>query len=380
MKKVFIIQNIIPNYREPVFKKLAEKLDLTVFYSNLSSKAKSRSFVQKKEFTGFKTELLTSLNIRGRVYQFSFLKHIIGKKPDVVIAQNFGHLDMLLALILCKILALDFYWWRGGAPYIGKDKPLTGTISKLFGEKDPRILISKLATGMFVYTKYAKTYLQQKGFKCKIIVAPNSPDTNNFVKLKKKYQENPVLINDLKNKCSPNGEKVMLLVGRLDKTRRTNDLIKAFHQIIQQNSNVSLVIVGGGSERAKNEQEVKKLGLKNVYFEGAIYDDELLAKYYMISDFFITPGVASMAIKIAMLFGLPVITANYGLEVHVIKNSVNGYVYPIGEFKHISNLIIHLINDSDSYCRISSNAIKTIENDVNINRMTEAFVKEIYKK
>lgn len=379
MKKVFIIQNIIPNYREPVFRKLAKKLDLTVFYSSLSSKARSRSFVQKNKFTDFKTVLLPSLNFRNRVYQFTFLKHIVMKRPDAVIAQNFGHLDMLLALLLCRILVVDFYWWRGGVPYIDKDEPLKGIVSKLFGEKDPRMLISKLATGMFVYTKYAKTYFEHKGFKCKIVVTPNSPDTNNFLRLKRKFQENPDLLNDFKNRFSPNGEYVILLVGRLDKTRRTSDLIQAYQNIMLECPNVSLVIVGDGSERPKNEQEVQKLGLNNVYFEGAIYDDELLAKYYMVSDFFITPGVASMAIKIAMLFGIPVITADYGLEVHVIKNSINGYVYPIGEFKQISNLVKHLINDRQSYARISSNAIETIEKDVNINKMTEAFVNEIYQ-
>ena len=379
MKKVFIIQNIIPNYREPVFRKLAKKLDLTVFYSSLSSKAKSRSFVQKNEFTGFKAVLLTSLNFRNRVYQFTFLKHIMLKRPDVVIAQNFGHLDMLLALILCKILALDFYWWRGGVPYIHRDKPKKGIVSKLLGEKDPRILLSKLATGMFVYTKYAKIYLENKGFKCKIVVTPNSPDTNNFLRLKKNFQENPVLLDEFINKFSPNGEKIILLVGRLYKTRRTRDLIQAYQNIMLECPNVSLVIVGDGSERAKNEQKVKELGLKNVHFEGAIYDDELLAKYYMVSDFFVTPGVASMAIKIAMLFGIPVITADYGLEVHVVKDGINGYVYPMGEFKQISNLVKHLIKDQLTYSKISNNAIETIENDVNINKMTEAFVKEIHQ-
>ena len=191
------------------------------------------------------------------------------------------------------------------------------------------------------------------------------------------FQNSQNLLQDFKLKFSPNGEHVILLVGRLDKTRRTSDLIQAYNQIIQHYPNVSLVIVGDGSERTKNEQEIQKLGLKNVYFEGAIYDDELLAKYYMVSDFFVTPGVASMAIKIAMLFGIPVITADYGLEVHVIKDGINGYVYPIGEFKQISNRIKHLINDQLSYSKISNNALETIKKDVNINKMTEAFVKEI---
>ena len=377
MKKVFIIQNIIPNYREPVFRKIAKNLDLTVFYSKLSREAKSKSFVQKNKFNGFKTILLPSLSFRNGVYQFSFLKHVFLKRPDAVISQNLGHLDMLLALILCKILVIDFYWWNGGVPYLNKDEPLKGSISKLFGDKDPRILLSKCATGIFVYSDHAKMYFEKKGYKNKIIVAPNSPDTNNFFKIKEMFQNSQNLLQDFKLKFSPNGEHVILLVGRLDKTRRTSDLIQAYNQIIQHYPNVSLVIVGDGSERTKNEQEIQKLGLKNVYFEGAIYDDELLAKYYMVSDFFVTPGVASMAIKIAMLFGIPVITADYGLEVHVIKEGINGYVYPIGEFKQISNLIKHLINDQLSYSKISNNALETIKKDVNINKMTEAFVKEI---
>ena len=159
------------------------------------------------------------------------------------------------------------------------------------------------------------------------------------------------MLEDFKLKFSPNGERVILLVGRLDTTRRTNDLIQAYHSIRQEFSNVSLVIVGDGSEKANNGKEVQRLGLKNVYFEGAIYDDELLAKYFMISDFFVTPGVASMAIKIAMLFGVPVITADYGLEVHAVKNGVNGYIYTLGDYKQISNHIKSLINDPSSYLK-----------------------------
>ena len=375
MKKIFIIQNIIPNYREPVFKILAQSIDLTVFYSRLSRKAKSRSFVQNKKFSGFKTILLPSLNFRNSVYQFAFLKYIFIKRPDAVIAQNLGHLDMLLALILCKMLVIDFYWWNGGVPYINKDEYQKGVISKLFGDKDPRILLSKLATGMLVYSEHAKTYFEKKGYKNKIFVAPNSPDTNNFFKLKEKFNDFPGLLEDFKLKFSPNGERVILLVGRLDTTRRTNDLIQAYHSIRQEFSNVSLVIVGDGSEKANNEKEVQRLGLKNVYFEGAIYDDKLLAKYFMISDFFVTPGVASMAIKIAMLFGVPVITADYGLEVHAVKNGVNGYVYSLGDYKQISNHIKSLINNPSSYSKISNNAVKTIEKEININTMTEAFLK-----
>ena len=45
-------------------------------------------------------------------------------------------------------------------------------------------------------------------------------------------------------------------------------------------------------------------------------------KYYLLSDIFVTPGVASMALKMAMTLGKPVITVDYGLEVHDIEDGV----------------------------------------------------------
>tara|TARA_B100001939_G_scaffold323983_1_gene315607 strand:- start:146 stop:1288 length:1143 start_codon:yes stop_codon:yes gene_type:complete len=374
MQKVFIIQDIIPNYREPFFRDLAKEIDLTVFYSKLSKSAKSKSFVQKDKFTDFKNVLIPSFSFRNRVYQFSFLKHILISRPSVVIAQNLGHLDMLLALILCKLLSIDFYWWNGGIPYTKNDEMHSGFISKLFGNNDPRILLSKFATGMLVYSNHAKNYFKNKGYNNRIIVAPNSPDTNNFFKLKKKFSKSPDLLLDYKNKFSPNGEKIILLLGRLDKTRRTNDLIKAFQILRKDELSISLVIVGDGSEKEANQKLVKKLGLKNVYFEGAIYEDELLSKYYMICDFFVTPGVCSMAIKISMLFGVPVITADYGLEVHAVQHGVNGYVYQLGNYKKIAFHIKHLIKDQKIYSKISKNSVETIEKHININKMIKSFL------
>lgn len=378
MKKVFVLQNIIPNYREEVFRLLAGNVDLTVFYSQLSKVDKSKSFVQKDKFEGFKYELVHSINWRGRVYQFSVLKRLIFQKPDVFIAQNLGQFDMLVALTLCKLLGINFYWWHGGTPHIDGSEETRGIVKLILGKRDPREYVSKFSDGIFVYSEHAKAFFERKGFR-NCIVASNSPDTNKFISLKEQQRRNPDILSELRKRFSPNDEKVILLLGRLDSTRRTDDLIHAYAEIIRdRGSGFSLVIIGDGSERKICEAMCFDLNLPNVHFEGAIYDDDSLASYFGVADFFVTPGVASMAIKIAMTFGVPVITADYGLEVHIIKHAFNGYVYPIGEYFFIRETVLYLTSHTEKYRFISENAELTISTTANINKMIEGFLKGIY--
>lgn len=378
MKKVYVAQNIIPNYREVVFHRLGNSVDLTVFYSTLSKIDVSKGFIQKENFDVFKSEIVPSFTFRRRVYQFSVLKKLLFQRPDVLIAQNLGQLDMIIALFLCKVLRVKFYWWHGGTPFIDGRDEVRGLVKFMLGNRDPREYLSKYADGVFVYSEHAKTFFERKGYR-NCIVAPNSPNTNKFVAIRDQQRCNPHGLNELKSRFAPNGEKIILLLGRLDISRRTEDLIRAFAEILREGGeNFSLVIIGDGSERRPCEALCSELQLSKVYFEGAIYDDDTLAGYFGVADFFVTPGVASMAIKIAMTFGVPVITADYGLEVHVIREGINGFVYPIGEYSSITEIVLNLSENPAEYSLISKNAELTIARSVNLDKMIEGFLKGIY--
>lgn len=376
MRRVFIIQNIIPNYREPVFSGLSRSVDLTVFYSELSSKARKSNFVQKKVFESFKSNKLQSFSFRGRVYQFSILRQVILYRPEAIVAQNMGQFDMLALLILCKILSIEIFWWQGGTPYV-KDRKLyakKGFVKFLLGDLDPRWFLSKQATGMFVYTEHARNFFAQRGFRIKdIIVAPNSPDTNTLLKFKSFNSSNPEVLDSLKSEIGTNDRKVIFLLGRLDETRRVFDLIEAAKILNEKSDKFFLLIVGEGQYKEPCQHLCMNYGLKNIHFAGAVYDDRLLSRYFMISDFFVTPGVASMAIKMAMTFEVPVITANYGLEVHDVENGITGFVYDLGDYNKIVELIEFLANREDLRRDITKRALRKIEKTININRMVESF-------
>ncbi|HVZ11520.1 MAG TPA: glycosyltransferase family 4 protein [Patescibacteria group bacterium] len=122
-----------------------------------------------------------------------------------------------------------------------------------------------------------------------IEIVPNGVSANFFMKrsAKRKYSR-------------------FLYVGRLAHQKNIVKLIEIFSKI---KSDVSLDVVGEGSERSNIESKIKELGLKNVSLHGERKGRDLL-KFYKRSDFYITASKkegASLAMLEAMAASLVVI-------------------------------------------------------------------------
>lgn len=112
----------------------------------------------------------------------------------------------------------------------------------------------------------------------------------------------------------------LLFVGRLSVQKRPERLIEALNLV---KASVTLTIVGEGEDRAKHEALVLKLGLKNVLFRGALYNQDLL-EAYRSSDVFVLPsdreGMPLVLLE-AMAAGLPVIGSDV-LGIHELIKDV----------------------------------------------------------
>lgn len=103
------------------------------------------------------------------------------------------------------------------------------------------------------------------------------------------YEEIPMI--DLTDK-----KHAVLYVGRLDKRKRVNLLIRSFERLIKKRDDVELLIGGTGDEQQELNQLVSELGLENnVRFIGHI-PEESLASHYKSADVFVTPGWMSYGI------------------------------------------------------------------------------------
>ena len=98
--KVFLLQDIIPNYRVPVFQRLAglAHVDLTVFFGKPSKNRQKENLKNAEQLIGFKSVRIPLFELKKSSCQIAFLKHIISKRPDVVISGRLGAWDGLLFL------------------------------------------------------------------------------------------------------------------------------------------------------------------------------------------------------------------------------------------------------------------------------------------
>lgn len=103
------------------------------------------------------------------------------------------------------------------------------------------------------------------------------------------------------------GDRVNLLfVGRLSVQKRPERLIEALSML--KSTSVFLDVVGDGEDRAKLEQLVDRLNLKNIKFHGALHGSDLLEIYKKANVFVLPSDREGMPLVLleAMAAGLPV--------------------------------------------------------------------------
>ena len=383
-KKVFLLQEIIPSYRVPVFRRIAEikGVDLTVFFSSPSREKRENNLQNAVDLSSLKSVKLPLFSVGRFVWQFTFLRYILLDKPDVVIVGQAGRFDSLLFLLFCRLNGVRFLWFLGGVPYKDKKKidadRNRGLINHIFGAKNPRRWLINRADGMIVYSDHAKKYFMSLGFSgYRIWVAHNSPDTDALQKYEQEFEDCPDAVTSFRQKLAPDSEKIIFLLGRLNQGRKADFLIHAINKVQKNFPAVKLVIVGDGDQRKSLEMLAASLGV-NAFFAGAIYDERYLTKYFKVCDVFCVPGASSLAVKMAMLFGKPVISVDYGLEMHVVEDGVNGLIFPDGDLSALVRALLKLLQDNNEAVEMGVAARNTIISKVNVNVMVENFNKAIF--
>jgi len=384
VKTVFLAQDIIPSYRVPVFRRLAAVpgVDLTVFYSRPTREMQQEGLRNAADLTGFRAVPLGLLEVGRHAWQPGLLWQVIRDRPDVLIAGQAGRLDVLLTFLIGQWLGVRVLWFLGGVPYTDpgqiRQYAARGRLRRWLGRANPRDWLVARADGLIVYSEHARGFYASQGVPARQIwVAPNSPDSDALETYGREWARQPDLLAAERHRLSPAGRPILFLLGRLNEARKVDTLLRALARVRSTGLTCSLVIVGDGSERNALEGLVARLGLPEVHFEGPIYDERELARYFLLCDLFVTPGVASMAIKMAMAFGKPVITVDYGLEVHDIVDGVNGFVFPMDDDGALAARIRQVLGSRELRRTMGVEALRTIRERVNISRMIKAFERAI---
>lgn len=131
----------------------------------------------------------------------------------------------------------------------------------------------------------------------------------------KKYQHK-------RHENQDNSKKTILYIGRLEKRKGINYLLKAFEQLQQHHPDVQLDIVGTGPDEQKLRDEVEELELKHVRFLGYLDDSDKI-RCLQQADLFCSPARYGESFGIvlleAMAAGVPLVAGDNPGYVSVMK-------------------------------------------------------------
>jgi len=198
-------------------------------------------------------------------------------------------------------------------------------------------IIVRGADGYIAYGTKAKEYLEYLGVKAnKIHVSTNTVDVIHLQNKVMEYRNGENFIKE--RELHP--KYLLLYVGQLIRRKGIIQVLKALN--ILGDPDIGFIIVGSGPEEKNLEIFCKENKLQNVFFEG-FQQQEILPKYYALTDVFILPSfeeVWGLVVNEALASGLYVLSSKYaGASYDLIKEGWNGEIFDPYKVEEIVDLI-----------------------------------------
>lgn len=153
----------------------------------------------------------------------------------------------------------------------------------------------------------------------------------------------------------------IIYVGTLEPRKRVIDLIKAFNISDFLKNNITLNIIGSGSQKDRLISYVKERNISSIFFRGKINDYNILKKYYYESDLLVLPSLAEGTPRVfgealsngCLVSGVRDVSSNN----KILKYSNGGFLFNPKDSKSISKIIEDLYKcDKNELLRLRKNA------------------------
>ena len=372
--KVVVIQCICPHYRVPFFRKLAEEVDLTLFYGRGERRGSWRS---GENIDGFRHKRLFSIvikfqirDVQARLVWFpTLLYHLHRNKPDVIISEGFTNIvNNLFTWSYCTFLRLPWIIWDSGRK---KEKPMS-LLRKIL--EPLNLFLLRDVCAIIGYSSVSKDYFLSSGIDGeKIFIAQNTIDVKTCLQRAAELRARPDKMEEMKNRFHLHGKRVLLYVGVLEKRKKVEDLIEVYGELEKEFADICLLIIGEGSYREKLMDFAKRKRVKNCLFLGRIIEG--VEQYFVLSDIFVLPGRGGLAVNQAMAYGKPVIVGEGdGTEADLVKNNVNGFL--IHNTSELKNALVRLLTQKSSIQSMGRASVAMIQK-YDLDNMAAQFVEAV---
>lgn len=183
-----------------------------------------------------------------------------------------------------------------------------------------------------------------KGYNSKII------GINNPISFKNDIKNNQLILSKK--------QKQLLYVGRIDKMhKRVDILLEIWKEILEENNEWSLKIVGGGPDLKELKTYARNLGLSRVEFTGFCNPE----KYYQSASIFcMTSSSEGFGIVLveAMQYGvIPFAFDSYKSVFDIIDNNLNGIIIKSFSKEEYISKLNYLMNNEDDARLLAENSM-----------------------
>jgi len=266
---------------------------------------------------------------------------------------------------------VSHYARRYGIPYIlqahGSLPQTTGRrrIKQFYDTIWGRHLMTGSAKVIALTETESEQYQARGVVEDKVEIVPNGIDLSEFEKLpdKGEFRQKYGLGTD---------DKIILYLGRIDRTKGLDLLVNAFSGFVGETDKVRLVIVGPNSSYSSELTNlVQNLAINDrVLFTGPIYERNRLAAY-VDADIFVTPSFLGFPVTFieACACGTPVVTTEKGDKLDWIDNRA-GYIVAY-EVNQLRDALVRLVANSDLAHQLGENGKRMVRERFNWSRIVE---------
>ena len=324
-------------------------IDLHIVGVGDEDAAKRKRLIHLAEEQGFSLHLINDIDgtifgkIRGSwiftqyfYYTLRILKKILELKPDIVHIHGVTHpplpvVGVLMRKFFKKIpLILSVHGITEMEEQYGK-WGIKSRINMLFSD-----WVLKCILTIIVSTQAVKNLLAEKT-NSEIHIIPNGINFNEIQSIKSTNNTEAKHLS-------------ILFVGRLDRIKGVEVLLRAIPIIKRNIPNFFVYIIGRGPQETELMHLAKELkNEEKVKFLGFIPEEEKY-QYYKISDIVVIPSrwdVLPIVLLEAMAFGKPVVASNVGGIPYVLEDGKMGLLFECGNINDLVEKLIILLQNSE---------------------------------